>query len=475
MCGIVAVANKERPAVEDCITGCNALQHRGRETAGIATQSGDKTFFHLGPGKVEQVFLPFYYNWRELLPGTIGIGHTRYSTSSQSDLENAQPVRGFFRGIPFYLAHNGNVVNITELRSLAGCNTEDTISDTRLVAQCICQSDAPTFEAALLEILPLLRGAFCFVALYKNKIYAVRDRFGFHPLQIARRHEGWMVASESCVFFHLGADFVREIDPGELVILDGDGFEIKRWINSPGLKFDIFEFIYFLRPDSMVYGVRVREARRRMGWYLAREHPLAADLVIAIPDSGNAAAFGCYTGLRDLGMRVSFDPEALFRPHAKRTFIGPDEKERWESIRLKFTVIPESLLGVKCLVVADDSIVRGKTRKRTTQLLREGAASVGNTGLQVLALNSSPPYRWPDFYGIDTYRGKDELIVARFGGDLEAARKEMNLDYLGYLSLESTIQAILDVAPSQSPLTKESFYTGPFTGEYPDGTGDFEI
>lgn len=474
MCGIFGIVQRDGFAVESCIVALNALQHRGRETAGVATQLGKDTFCHIGLGKVEQVFLP-HYKWAEYLPGCVGVGHVRYSTSSQSNLDNAQPIRGVFRGRPFYLVHNGNIVNLRELKLLAKEKEDSDISDTKLVAKIISQSDALTFEAALLEVLPLLRGAFCFIALYENRIYAARDSFGFHPLQLGvRNNKDWLVASESCAFWHLGGELLKDINPGELVIIDRDGFEIKRWTESFRLKFDIFEFIYFLRPDSVVYNTRVELVRRRMGWYLAKEHPLDVDLVISIPASGDSAAFGYWLGLQDLGIKARYDPTVLFRPHAKRTFIGPDEKERWNSIRLKFTTIPENLRQVKNLAVVDDSLVRGKTRKYVSKLLRQGANMVGNSQLNIFGLNSSPPYLYPDFYGIDTYRKKWELIAARLAGDLDAVRKEVDLDYLGYLCLDNTIQAILDIAPPGT-FSKDSFYTGPFTGEYPDGTVDLEM
>lgn len=478
MCGIIGVINKDKPAAYDCIFGLDSLQHRGKEMAGIVTECGAETFANYGLGKIQQIFLPSR-KWDKELCGTIGMGHTRYSTSSRGDLSNAQPARGFFNGEVFDLAHNGNLVNVAELKKLTGHEEdEDDISDTYLISELLSQSSALTMEDALLEVLPLLQGAFCLLIRYRGKLYAVRDRFGFHPLQIGRRDSDWLVASESCVFPHLEGDLAREVGPGELIVLDRDGIDVRKWIESPGLKFDIFEFIYFLRPDSMVYGIRVEMARRRMGWYLAHEHPLDLDKVIGIPGSGTSAAFGYCEGLQSLGIPAKFDPNILIRPHThrtERTFIGPDEKDRLYTIRLKFSMNPELLAEVEHLGKVDDSTVRGATNKRTNALLREGASRHGNNRLKIYGLNSSPPYMWPDFYGIDTYRQKGELILSRLNGDLEAAAKEMGLDYLGYLSLESTIQAVLDVAPPSCPLTKESFYTGPFTGEYPAGTGDFEI
>ena len=384
-----------------------------------------------------------------------------------------------FRGSPFHIVHNGNLVNCrvlrAELQKRGIWDVEG--SDTRLVAELLSSSSGYDFEDALQETLHLLEGAFCFLILYQGKIYAVRDKFGFHPLQLAKFPHGWMVASESCVF-PFDVEWIREINPGELVILNPDGFESRFWTESPGLKFDIFEYIYFLSPLSQVYGVRAELARERMGYYLALEHPREVEMVIPVHSSGTAIARGYYAQLKNMGFKVRWRDNILVRRGEGRTFILPRQEERINKISKKFSVISEYLRGIRKVALIDDSIVRGNTSKAIIALLKESAKKVNDIPgyeLQVEFLSGAPPYISPDIYGIDTYRKKEEILLARLNYDIERAKEEIGADYLGYGRLDKVIQAVLDLAPSGSPLSENSFYTGPFTGEYPAGIGDLEL
>lgn len=462
MCGLVGVFNQKRLAADYLYVLLAMLQHRGKQSAGAVIS--EKQLFRSisGLGEVLQVFSSARLSG---LGGKIGIGHVRYGTSGAYDASNIQPLSGSFKGHDFFLAHNGNLVNTRELKRQLGREISDAESDTRVIAALLSSSRAADFESALLATAEKLRGAFNLVLLFDNKIYALRDPFGFHPLQLGRSDDGWVVASENCAFNHLGVKLVRDIAPGELLVIDQSGPSRIDRLPPRELKFDIFEFIYFSRPDSTVQRAHVGSARKLMGRKLALEHEVEADIIVPVPDSGNNAALGFYRLMVDSGVRVDYEPEAIFRPRlVGRTFIEPI-KDRKEKYLLKFN--PQRvLLRGRRVVLVDDSIVRGNSMKTIIAMVRRAGAR------KVSVVSASPKYRYPDFYGIDTHRDRGELIARRLNGDVEVIRKELGADYLGYLSLEATIQAILEAAPD-SGLTKDSFYTGPFTGEYPAGVGDF--
>ena len=486
-CGIVGISNTfiPRQASFDAYVGGKAVQHRGQESAGIAVDSG---YVHRGMGEVPQVFTEAIL---EALLGNVAIVETRYSNTGESNIANAPPVEGFYKGHRYYFTHNGNIINARSHRRTcesAGIHFEEETgpktgpSDTRIVAALLSLSDAPTFLDAILEILPLLQGSFCFIFLYRGTLIAVRDRFGFHPLQLGRRKEGYVVASESCVFGSLGAELIRDIQPGEVVVIPpGEEAHSFFWTQDTRLMIDIFEFIYFLRPDSIVHGVKAQFAREWMGRYLADEHPRDTGLIIPIPDSGNAAFWGYAMGMTELGAKPSFHPWALFRPHtAMRTFIEPIVRIRDEYLGQKFSPLPE-LLSARDIVDIDDSRIRAHTDRKVSGLLRNAGARA------VHALKAAPVYMHPDFLGIDTYELKDEIDARVHGGDLEAMARASGIDSLAYLSLDATKRAVLqaacqivsprtDLIPSSHfNLTMDSFYDAPFTGNYPEGTGDYEI
>ena len=479
MCGIVGVHNAKRPVAGDLYVALMNLQHRGKESAGIATFDGVNMKSHVGMGEVPQAFVPDSLND---LAGKIGIGHTRYSTAGFSSIENAQPIRGLFKGREFFLAHNGNLINsrvLSREAGLSGIKLDSDCSDTRVIAALVSASKKARFEDAVMDVLPILQGSFNLLFIFNGTIIATKDSFGFHPLQVGERGEGYIISSESCVFDHLNAKLIRDISPGEMVIInDKKSPEFITWTENSGLSFDIFEYIYFLRPDSVVHGVEAGEARYRMGQYLADEYPLDVDIVIPIPDSGNEAALGYYERMLEKGAEVQFRPWALFRPHTvSRTFIEPVQAIRREYLKLKFNPRQKQLEG-KRVAAIDDSLVRGTTEEFLDVIMHEAGVR------ELYSLKSSPVYASEDIYGIDTYRIARELIGKECEGDAERVLTELRRRVqtriyscglptsLDYLSLDSTIQAVLDSRGKNSDLTEDSFYTGPFTGIYPAGKGD---
>ncbi|MFH1866783.1 MAG: amidophosphoribosyltransferase [Patescibacteria group bacterium] len=497
MCGIIGYISKDKQASTYAYVGLLQLQHRGKEGAMIATMVSDQTYcLEGGRGELGMAFI--VPNSRDLrakliadlqkenigedfqgefpppsikaMAGNVALGHTRYGTAGQTTRYNLQPIPGKFNNNIFFIAHNGNLVNTRELCTTT--KSPDGCSDTRVIADLISQSQAATFTNAILEVLPRLKGALSLVLMHDSKLYVARGSFGFHPLQIGKRDNDWIVASESCAFSALDAKLWRDVQPGELIVISSDGPSDPIQWAEPNLKIDIFEYIYFLRPDSVVQGVEAGAARRLMGKYLAQEHPLDVDIIMPVPDSGNEAALGYWTELFQNSAIINkpvLDPWALFRPHTvSRTFIEPIAEDRSRFIKLKFN--PRSQVKGKRILLVDDSIVRGSTTKMLVTLLKRAGAT------EVSLVVTSSPYYFPDFYGIDTYRVKNEIIARGIpGDDTEVAAKiaeMLGLKDLGYLSLKKTIQAILDANPD-SGLTKDSFYTGVFSGEYPAGVGDF--
>lgn len=454
MCGVVGIVSKKREVAKDLYCGLYALQHRGKESAGIVTFDGKKCYSHLGMGEIALVFR----NGDILagLRGKIGIGHNRYSTAGESNPANIQPIRGFWKGKEFWLAHNGNLVNTEILRE--HCQKKEfqfkATSDTGVIAALISLTEASSFEKAVQLVLPKLKGAYALVILYQDKIIAAKDNLGIRPLCLGKTKNYFIVASETCALYHLGASLIREVDPGEILLIDNSG--IKEYYHPPikKRKFCIFEFIYFLRPDSIIFGRRVKDVQKNMGRYLARECRVSADLAVSIPDSGKYGGLGFIEEAK-----IKTGEEAILRTHlVSRTFIEPIQELRARGVELKFVVIEEEVAGKK-LVIIDDSIVRGTTQKRLTNLFKKAGAK------EVHSRIFSPPYRYPCYYGIDTYRIKDELIGQRKQGDVEKIREELGLDSLCYLSLDSLVEAIL--ATSGELLTKDDFCTSCFSGEYP--------
>ena len=413
MCGVFGVYAPDRDVARLTYFGLFALQHRGQESAGIAVSEQGRLTGLRDLGLVTQVF-----NEQKLhgLPGQVAIGHTRYSTTGSSQWSNAQPLVQHGRARIVALGHNGNLVNATALRdelSSAGVTLRAT-SDSEVIAALIANDEAP-LEQAVANTMARLDGAYSIVALSEGRLVAFRDPHGFRPLVLGRIHDDWVVASETCALDLVGADFVREVEPGEAVLADGDGLRTVQAVEpaSPG-ALCIFEFFYLARPDSRLSGIEVHGARVRMGERLAQEAPAEADLVLPIPDSGTPAAIGFS---RALG--IPFSEGLIKNRYVGRTFIQPDQELRRQGIRLKFNPLAE--VAGKRLVVVDDSIVRGNTTREIVQMLFQAGAA------EVHVRISSPPVVGQCFYGIDL-ADPAELVAS-------AKSVEQVRDYIGATSL----------------------------------------
>jgi amidophosphoribosyltransferase len=454
MCGIVGIVSKSKEVSKDLYCGLYALQHRGKEAAGIVTFDGEKYYSHLGQGEIAVVFRNG--DILDGLKGNIGIGHNRYSTAGLSNLADIQPIRGSWKGNEFWLAHNGNLVNAEFLRK--ECQKKGfqfkTTSDTGVISALISLTSGPSFEQAVKEVLSKLEGAYSLLILYQDQIFAIKDGLGIRPLCLGKKEDGFVVASETCALYHLGASLIREIDPGEFLIIDKTG--IKEYFHPPikKRKFCIFEFVYFLRPDSIIFGRRVKDVQKNMGRYLAKECAAPAEFAVPIPDSGK---YGGYGFIEE--SKIKSGEEAMLRTHlVSRTFIEPVQELRARGVELKFVIMEEEVRGRK-IVLIDDSIVRGTTQKRLVNLFKKAGAR------EIHSRIFSPAYRYPCYYGIDTYRIKDELIAQRHQGDLEKIKSEIGLDSLAYLSLDSLIKAVIEI--SGKPLRREDFCTACFSCQYP--------
>jgi amidophosphoribosyltransferase len=443
-CGVFGVYAPGRSVAHLTFDGLFALQHRGQEAAGMAVSDGEAITVMKDMGLVTTVF-----DERKLsgLRGDIAIGHTRYSTAGKSDWMNAQPV---FRGVGragFALAHNGNLTNTDALAERAGMLPGLVDSDSDLVAELLGQvfpPDAPErsraelaedLETALTAVLPSVEGAFSFVLLDAERLIGVRDPNGFRPLCLGWLEatdefvEGWVLASESPALDVIGATFIRELEPGEMVIIDGKEVRSERPFPIERLnpKLCIFEFVYFARPDTILYGNEVHGARRRMGQLLAAQKPVDADLVMGVPDSGVPAAEG-YA----LGSGIPYGQGLVKNRYIGRTFIAPTQLERADGVRRKLNPLRDNIAG-KRLIVVDDSIVRGTTTRAMVIMLREAGAR------EVHLRISSPPFQWPCFYGIDT-PDKSELLASI--KTLDEIVEFLNVDSLEYLTIENLKTAI---------------------------------
>ncbi|MBI2450214.1 MAG: amidophosphoribosyltransferase [Candidatus Nealsonbacteria bacterium] len=400
-----------------------------------------------------------------------GIGHNRYSTTGGVNKKNIQPIQGSFRGIPFALAHNGNLTNTLELKKIVedcGAVFEEGVSDTRIIVKLIEISIKQDFLEALEDSLLKLRGAFSLVILYRDKVIAAKDSFGVRPLCFGENEQYYAVSSESCSLDHLNIQLLREVKPGELIIIDRYGIQSKSWILQTKKKICLFEYIYFARPDSVIDGVPVHRARRKMGCYLACEHSpkiLSGQAIVPALDSGLLAALG----FRDC-TNILLVYEALFRAHFTfgRTFIASTQDSREFGVSLKFNPVLFDIEN-KRVILIDDSIVRGTTAPRLVKLLKTPKKLMGKIyqgAKEVYMLVTAPPYLYPCYYGIDTWRYEGELIAGQCKGDIEKVREKIGADYLGYLSLESTIKAVVE-SDLTGKLKPCDFCTACFTGNYP--------
>jgi amidophosphoribosyltransferase len=441
-CGVFGVCAPEFDVARLAYFALYALQHRGQESAGIATTENGHIMTVRDLGLVSQVFDE---EKLRALHGEMAIGHVRYSTTGSSAWENAQPVwRSDRRQVA--LAHNGNLINAVELHaqlSDQGVRFRGT-SDSEIIAALLSTHPADRIEDALVEVMPRLEGAFSTVAMTKGSVVGFRDPAGLRPLALGRIGDRYCLASESCAFDIIGAELLREVQPGEMVSIGTRGIETRQLVESERKAFCVFEHIYFARPDSILEGNRTQVSRRKMGEILFREAPVEADVVIAVPDSGNAAAAGY-----SKASGIPRDDGLIKNRYVARTFIQPGQELRKHGLRMKFNPLREVVSG-KRLVVVDDSIVRGNTTRQIVQMLRDAGAS------EIHMRISAPPIRHPCHYGIDMSTTQE--MVAH-GRSVEDVARELGCDSLAYLSLDGVYEAIRS--------TRETHCDACFSGDYP--------
>ena len=451
-CGVFGVYAPGLPVAFLTYDGLYSLQHRGQESAGMAVSDGGTVTVVKDMGLVSHVF-----DERTLAPlsGHLAIGHTRYSTTGSSTWRNAQPVYRSVGEAGFALGHNGNLTNTAELAAVSGMLPGTVASDSDLVAELISRefpadedtrSDGRDLERALVKVLPMLEGAFSFVVMDAGHLIGVRDPNGFRPLCLGRLDSGWVLASESPALDVIGAAFVRELDPGEMVVIDATGCRSLRPFPESRVepRLCIFEFVYIARPDSQLYGKEVHGARRRMGELLAEQAPVDADLVMGVPESGVPAAEGF---ARASG--IPYGQGLVKNRYIGRTFIAPNQEMRAAGVRRKLNPLKENVAG-KRVVVVDDSVVRGTTQRAITRMLREAGAT------EVHLRVSSPPYRWPCYYGVDTGT-RAELLAANL--TVPEIQDVLGVDSLAFLTIENLVRAI------EAP--RAGFCTACVSGEYP--------
>jgi amidophosphoribosyltransferase len=447
-CGVFGVWAPGEQVAKLTYFGLYALQHRGQEAAGIAVSDGSSVLVYKDLGLVSQVFDESTLN---TLQGHLAIGHTRYSTTGSTTWENAQPsFRTTSTGSGLALGHNGNLVNTAELAAharAAGIIGLDAglgaTTDSDLLTAMLAASPDVSVEQAAMEVLPQLRGAFSLVFMDEHTLLAARDPQGVRPLVLGRLERGWVVTSETAALDIVGASVVREIEPGELVAIDADGLRSQHFAAAEP-KGCLFEYVYLARPDTTISGRGVHSTRVEVGRQLAREHPAEADLVIPVPESGTPAAIGF---AEESG--IPYGMGLVKNSYVGRTFIQPSQTIRQLGIRLKLNPLRDVIRG-KRLVVVDDSIVRGNTQRALVRMLREAGA------VEVHVRISSPPVKWPCFYGID-FASKAELIAS--GLDVEGIRASIGADTLGYVSLDGLTRA------TDQP--KSRLCRACFDGDYP--------
>jgi amidophosphoribosyltransferase len=454
-CGVFGVYAPESDVARLAYFALFALQHRGQESAGIAACDNSHIMTVRDLGLVSQVF-----NEEKLqaLQGQMAIGHVRYSTTGSSAWENAQPVWRSDR-CQVALAHNGNLINAVELHAELtdrGVQFRGT-SDSEIIAALLSTHEADTVEEALADVMPRLQGAFSTVVLTKDRVVAFRDGAGLRPLALGRLGDRYCIASESCAFDIIGAELVREVLPGEMVSLSERGIETRVLVESERKAFCVFEHIYFARPDSILEGNRTQVSRRKMGEILWREAPAEADVVVAVPDSGNPAAAGYAKA-----SGIPRDEGLIKNRYVARTFIQPGQELRKHGLRMKFNPLREVVNG-KRLVVVDDSIVRGNTTRQIVQMLRDAGAT------EIHMRISAPAIRHPCHYGVDMSTSQE--MVAH-GRTEEEIAQELGCDSLAYLSLDGVYEAIRS--------TRETHCDACFSGEYPlarteDANGKFAL
>jgi amidophosphoribosyltransferase len=454
MCGVFGIYGHPE-AANLTYLGLHALQHRGQESAGIATSDGGHLALHRGMGQVTDVFPP---SQLEKLAGRSAIGHVRYSTAGGSFLKNAQPIGVDYAYGQIAIAHNGNLTNAMLLREQLEQSGSifQSASDTEVIVHLLATSAQKTTEDRLADALGKVDGAYSLLVLTETKMLAVRDRHGIRPLCIGRlRANGaYVVSSEAASFSLIEAEFVRDVEPGEIVVFEAHGMRSIRPFPVTQSKHCIFEYIYFARPDSTLDGRNVYEARKNFGRALARENRVEADVVVPVPDSGVPATIGFSEA-----SGIPYEMGLVRSHYVGRTFIEPQQSIRHFGVRLKLSPVPEVFAG-KRVIVVDDSIVRGTTSRKIVKMIRDAGAA------EVHMRISSPPTRWPCYYGIDTPT-RDELIAS--SQSVEEINQYITSDSLAYLSHESMIQSVVTSRGAKRPAAPIVNGSG---GTNPPTTGD---
>ena len=441
-CGVFGVRGPDCDAARLTSFGLFALQHRGQESAGIAASDGDNITVYKDMGLVAQVF-----DERVLagLGGDLAIGHTRYSTTGSNRWENSQPVFRHLGANGIALAHNGNLTNTADLANRVGpvAATTDSELMTEAIADTMTEGGL-SLEDALTTVLPMFQGAFTLAVMDTTTLVGVRDPHGFRPLCLGNLDDTWVIASETAALDILGADLVREIDPGEMVIIDDDGPRFVKPFPEASEHLCIFEFVYFARPDSTLLGRNVHTKRQLMGRLLAKQAPVDVDVIVPVPESGIPAA----QGFAEVS-GIPYSDGLVKNRYVGRTFIQPAQEMRDRGVRMKLNAMPSVIEG-KRIVLVDDSIVRGSTTKQLVAMVREAGAT------EVHLRISSPPYRWPCFYGMDT---GDRATLLAAGRSIEEIERHLDADSIAYLSIDNLV-----AATRSDP---DKFCTACLTGDYP--------
>jgi len=441
-CGVFGIFG-HKDAARLVYLGIYGLQHLGQESAGIAIADGSKIDCYKGMGLVSEVFNE---DILATLKGQLAIGHIRYSTSGSSELKNAQPfVVDYFQG-SVAIAHNGNLVNIQSLREKLGSHGSifQSTMDSEVIVHLLARANEDTFEKRLIKALKQVKGAYSLLVMNKDQLIGVRDPHGFRPLCLGVLDGSYVFASETCALDLIRAEYLREIEPGELVIVDKKGLRSLKPFPKTSPTQCIFEYIYFARPDSLAYGESVYRIRKNLGRELAKESPVDADIVVPMPDSGNCAALG-FSEISGIPFEMGF----IRNHYVGRTFIQPSQPVRDLGVKIKINPVRDVIKGQR-VVVIEDSIVRGTTSRTRMKNLREAGAR------EVHMRVSCPPHRYPCFYGID-FPTREELIASSHS--TEEIREYLGLDSLGYLSTEGMIKSM--------PFKKHDFCLSCFDGNYP--------
>ncbi|OEH85198.1 amidophosphoribosyltransferase [Desulfuribacillus stibiiarsenatis] len=451
MCGVFGIYNNSK-AAQLTYYALYALQHRGQESAGIISSNEGKFHHHKGLGLVADVFKEEQI---ASLEGKAAIGHVRYSTTGANSLQNAQPLFFKYQGGNLALAHNGNLVNAHQLRSHLERQGSifQTTSDTEVAAHLIARAGYENSEQSVKESLGMIKGSYAMLFLADNKLIAVRDPNGIRPLSLGKLNGSFVVSSETCAFDTIGATFLRDVEPGEMIIIDQDGIRSERVSSYPTQATCVFEYIYFARPDSDIEGLNVHTVRKQLGKRLAQEAPIEADVVTGVPDSSISAAIGYAEEAN-----IPYELGLIKNRYIGRTFIQPSQELRERGVRLKLNAVRKVVAG-KRVVMIDDSIVRGTTSGRIVSMLREAGAT------EVHVRISSPPVTHPCYYGIDT-SAKEELIAS--SKSIEEIREHIGADTLAYLSTEGMLDTFKDRLGAISEATQCCGYCeGCFSGSYP--------